>query len=94
MTKPAQYAIRVTPSAEKDIEKLKGQIHIKDYQRIDEAVRSLAGEPRPKGVRKIRTRTADYRIRVGNYRIVYGVDDSDKIILILQVVRRSETTYS
>ncbi|MBE9515167.1 MAG: type II toxin-antitoxin system RelE/ParE family toxin, partial [Chloroflexi bacterium] len=34
-----------------------------------------------------------YRIRVGNYRVVYDVYDSDNLVLILQVARRSETTY-
>jgi len=53
----------------------------------------LGGNPRPRGVRKIRGAEKAYRIRAGNYRVVYGVYDGDNLILILQVARRSETTY-
>jgi mRNA-degrading endonuclease RelE of RelBE toxin-antitoxin system len=47
----------------------------------------------PQGVRKIKGGAGAYRIRVGDFRIVYDVYDSDKLVLILQVVRRTETTY-
>ncbi|TRZ49596.1 type II toxin-antitoxin system RelE/ParE family toxin [bacterium] len=94
MNKPVKYTIRVTPSAEKDIEKLKKHIQITDFHRIDTTVRLLASDPRPNGARKIRTRAAEYRMRVGKFRVVYEVDDAKKLVLILHVARRSETTYS
>jgi len=43
--------------------------------------------------RKIEGSVTAYRVRVGNYRIVYDVYDDKKLVVILQVVRRSETTY-
>jgi len=94
MNKPAKYIIRVTPSAEKDIEKLKKHIQITDFHRIDTTVRLLASDPRPNGARKIRTRAAEYRMRIGKFRVVYEIDDTNKLVLILHVARRSETTYS
>ena len=57
------------------------------------AVRKLAGEPRSQGVRKIRGTEKAYRIRTGNYRVVYDVYDTDDVVLILQIARRSEATY-
>jgi len=66
---------------------------MQDFERLRNAVRSLAGEPRPHGVRKIRGTQKAYRIRVGNYRVVYDVYDSDNLVLILQIARKSETTY-
>lgn len=87
------YRIEVAPAAERDLEKLKGRIRRQDFERLREAVNSLTAEPRPQGVRKIKSAEQAYRIRVGNYRVVYEVYDSDKLVLILQVVRRSETTY-
>ena len=87
------YRIELTPAADRDVEKLEGRIRRQDFERLREAVNSLATEPRPQGVRKIKGAERAYRIRVGNYRVVYEVYDSDNLVLILQVVRRSETTY-
>ncbi len=87
------YRIEVSPAADRDLDKLKGRIRRQDFERLRDAVRSLAEEPRPRGVRKIKGAERAYRIRAGNYRVVYEVYDSDKLVLILQVVRRSETTY-
>jgi len=87
------YRIELTPAADRDVEKLEGRIRRQDFERLREAVNSLATEPRPQGVRKIKGAERAYRIRAGNYRVVYEVYDSDNLVLILQVARRSETTY-
>lgn len=87
------YRIEVAPAADRDLEKLKGRIRRQDFERLREAVNSLAAEPCPQGVRKIKSAEMAYRIRVGSYRVVYEVYDDDNLVLILQVVRRSETTY-
>ncbi len=87
------YRLEVSPAADRDLEKLKGRIRRQDFERLRDAVAGLAEEPRPQGVRKIKGEERAYRIRTGNYRVVYEVYDNDKLVLILQVVRRSETTY-
>jgi mRNA interferase RelE/StbE len=87
------YRVEISPAADRDLEKLKGRIRVQDFERLRNAVRSLAENPRPQGVRKIRGAEKAYRIRVGNYRVVYDVYDSDSLVLILQIARRSETTY-
>ena len=87
------YRLEVSPAADRDLNKLKGRIRRQYFERLRDAVRDLAEEPRPQGVRKIKGAERAYRIRVGNYRVVYEVYDSDKLVLILQVVRRSEATY-
>jgi mRNA interferase RelE/StbE len=87
------YRLEVSPAADRDLNKLKGRIRRQDFERLRDAVRDLAEEPRPQGVRKIKGAERAYRIRVGNYRVVYEIYDSDKLVLILQVVRRSEMTY-
>jgi mRNA interferase RelE/StbE len=88
------YRLEISPAADRDIEKLKGRIKKEDFERLRDAVRSLAVEPRPPGVRKIRGAEKSYRIRTGSYRVVYEVYDNDNLVLILQISRRSETTYS
>ncbi len=87
------YRIEISPAAGRDLDKLKSRIRRQDFERLRDAIGDLAGEPRPQGVRKIKGTEKDYRIRVGSYRVVYEVYDNDNLVLILQVARRSETTY-
>ena len=60
-------------------------------QRIAEAVQTLADDPRPPGVKQLELNL--YRLRVGDYRVIYKVFDDEKVILIGRVARRSESTY-
>ncbi len=62
-----------------------------DRQRIAEAVQTLADDPRPPGVKQLELNL--YRLRVGDYRVIYKVFDDEKVILIGRVARRSESTY-
>jgi len=87
------YRLEVSSAADCDLEKLKGRIRRQDFERLRDAVRDLAEEPRPHGVRKIKGEERAYRIRVGSYRVVYEVYDNDNLVLIIQMARRSETTY-
>lgn len=87
------FRLEVSPAADRDLAKLKGRIRKQDFEHLRAAIRSLADEPRPQGVRKIKGAERAYRIRVGSYRVVYEVYNDDNLVLILQVVRRSETTY-
>ena len=87
------YRLEVSPAADRDLEKLKGRIRRQDFERLRVAVSGLAEEPRPQGVRKIKGAEKAYRIRVGSYRVVYDNYGSDNLVLILQVLLRSETTY-
>jgi len=87
------YRLEVSPAADRDLDKLRGRIRKQDFERLRDAVGGLAKEPRPQGVRKIRGTENAYRIRVGDYRVVYEVYDSDSLVLVLQVVCRSETAY-
>ena len=77
------YRLEVSPAADRDLEKLKGRIRRQDFERLRVAVSGLAGEPRPQGVRKIKGAEKAYRIRVGNYRVVYEVYDNNNLVLIL-----------
>ncbi|OGN91526.1 MAG: hypothetical protein A2Z75_07620 [Chloroflexi bacterium RBG_13_50_10] len=87
------YRLEVSPAAYRDFEKLKGRIQRHIFERLRTAIRGLASEPRPSGCRKIRGAERAYRIRAGNYRVVYEVYDKENLVLILHVGRRTETTY-
>lgn len=65
----------------------------KDQARILVALRQLAEDPRPDGCRPVRTAPkGTYRVRMGDYRLVYTVLDEDQLIVVARVVRRSEST--
>ena len=87
------YHIEVSPAADRDLQKLKHQIRLEDLQRLRTTIDTLATEPRPHSIRKIKGGEVAYRIKVGSYRVVYEVHDAHRLVLILQVTRRSETTY-
>jgi mRNA interferase RelE/StbE len=87
------YRIEVSPAADRDFVKLEKRIQRPDFERLRAAINGLTIDPRPLGVRKIKGAQKVFRIRVGSYRVVYEIYDDEKMLLILQVVKRTESTY-
>jgi len=82
------YHLELTPRAQRDLDKLRSE----DLKRVAAAIRGLKENPRPRGVKKIRGPI--YRIRVGDWRVVYAVFDKDQLVIVGKVARRSERTYN
>ena len=72
------YIIVVPKSVQKQLDRLPEQV----YQRIVKKIQSLAEEPRPAGSLKLKGVEAEYRIRVGDYRLRYKVDDEKRIVIL------------
>jgi mRNA interferase RelE/StbE len=72
-------------SAQRDLDRLEGE----DYGRILGKIRELGREPRPRGSVKL-TDEEGYRIRVGDFRILYRIDDAAKKIFIYRIKHRRE----
>ena len=83
------YRVEFTPSGYHDLRRLPQHVR----GRMEETVHDLGRNPRPSGVRKLEGRERTWRIRVGPFRIVYNIYDDRKLVIIIRVVRRSETTY-
>ena len=79
------FRIVIKKSAGKEIER----IEKKDRIRIIEKIRSLASDPRPLGSKKL-SGQEKYRIRQGNYRILYQVVDDELIINVVKVGHRRD----
>ena len=77
---------------EKRVEKDTSKIPAKFRENIDKTILALASDPRPKGCKKLTDREG-YRIRVGNYRILYSIDDDALTVVIYRIKIRGETTY-
>ena len=80
------YQIEIKPSASKELEKLPRQI----IPRIVAAIRELARNPYPQGVKKLTGFEHTYRIRVGDYRILYNIYEDRLVIEIIRVRHRKE----
>jgi mRNA interferase RelE/StbE len=80
-----KYRVLIRRSAVDEL----GSIPKKDLRRIVEKIRSLEDEPRPHGYEKLSAQER-YRIRQGDYRIVYSITDAGKIVEIFKVGHRSE----
>ena len=79
------YAILIERPAQKAL----ARIAQSDRDRIIAAIRRLASDPRPPGVRKLSGRDA-WRLRVGDYRVIYEIDDDRLIVLVVTVGPRRE----
>jgi mRNA interferase RelE/StbE len=60
-----------------------------DFQAVLEATKHLAQTPRPRGVEKVKS-TGLWRIRQGDYRIIYGIDDKQLLITVVRIGHRRE----
>lgn len=82
------YSLLIRRSAKKEIEALPQ----KDRRRIVEKIQALAHNPRPPGCEKL-SGADKYRIRQGDYRILYEIVDRDLIITVVKVGHRREVYY-
>lgn len=75
----------------RDVEKQLRRIPKKQQERLVETMRSFRDEPRPDGCEHLQDEL--YRVRLGNYRIVYAIFDDEVVVVVCKVGRRSEKTY-
>jgi len=61
--------------------------------RVLQAIASLSENPRPLRARKLRGTDNLYRIRIGRYRVIYWIDDEERLIVITKIAKRDESTY-
>ena len=81
----ANYRLQIKPSAAKEIEALPK----KDRRRVVAKIQGLATDPRPSGCEKLSGEDL-YRVRQGNYRILYSVHDTDLLVLVIKIGHRRE----
>lgn len=83
----ARYRVVIKPSASKEISAV-GQK--KDRQRIVLRIQSLGEDPRPLGCEKLSGHLDRYRVREGNYRILYSIDDENLLVDVVRVGHRKD----
>ena len=81
------YTVQIERRATKELRGLPKR----DQARLIDAIESLSEDPRPSGVKKYRSDERDiYRLRVGNYRVVYVIDDDRLLILVVRLGHRKD----
>lgn len=80
------YEVLLEGNAQRDLKRLPTEV----FHRITSEIGALANNPRPHGCRKIVGSQSDWRIRIGEYRIIYEIDDPARTIRVMRVRHRKE----
>ena len=80
------YRISIEPAAQRELSKLPIDVR----QNVADAISALANEPRPPGVRKLSGSKSSYRIRIGDYRVLYTIADRILNVIVIKVGNRRD----
>jgi mRNA interferase RelE/StbE len=80
------YRVVLTSSSQRELKKLPADV----VGRIFPRIQALASNPRPAGCKKLHGGDREWRIRVGDYRIVYTIDDKRLLVEVTRIRHRSE----
>ena len=82
----ASYRIALTSSAVRELKGLSTHLNARIVPRLE----NLADHPRPPGCKKLKGGDKEWRIRVGDYRVVYTIDDARLMVEVTRIRHRSE----
>ena len=80
------YAVEIKPSARKELESLPNTV----LPRVVGKLESLANDPRPAGCKKLKGYKDQWRIRIGDWRVVYIIDDAARLVSVTRIAHRSK----
>jgi mRNA interferase RelE/StbE len=87
------YVVLLKPAAQREVDRLRGVAHVA----VRGVILAMADEPRPLGSRKLAGREDLWRLRFRidgrAWRLIYRVDDKQRLVVITRVARRNEGTY-
>jgi mRNA interferase RelE/StbE len=81
-----KYSLEIKLSAQKELDALDDRL----FTPIDRKILALAENPRPVGCKKLKGRKDQWRVRAGNWRVLYIIDDTAKLITVTRVGHRRE----
>jgi len=80
------YAVELKPSARKELESLPDTVLARVIHRLG----SLAHDPRPSGCKKLKGYKDQWRVRIGDWRVIYTVDDTVRLVSVTRIAHRRE----
>jgi mRNA interferase RelE/StbE len=81
-----RHSLEIKQSAQKELDALDETL----FNRIDRKILGLADNPRPAGSKKLRGYKDQWRIRIGDYRVIYTIDNTAKTVTVTHVAHRRE----
>lgn len=81
-----KYSLEIKQSAQKELDALDDAL----FTRIDRKILALADNPRPAGCKKLKGYQDQWRVRIGDYRVVYTIDNTTKTVTVTHVAHRRE----
>jgi mRNA interferase RelE/StbE len=85
-----KYSLEIKPSARKELDALADDL----FTRVDRKILALADNPRPAGCKKLKGYKDQWRIRVGDWRVVYIISDATKVVSVTRIAHRREVYES
>jgi mRNA interferase RelE/StbE len=82
----AKYSLEIKQSAQRELDALDDPL----FGRIDAKILALADKPRPAGCKKLKGHKDQWRIRVGDWRVLYIIDDEAKLVAVTAVAHRRQ----
>lgn len=82
----SSYLVKLMPQAQKDLDDFSGKL----LSRFEEIILGLYDEPRPHNSKKLSGGSSRWRIRAGDYRILYEIDDESRLVKVFRVAHRRE----
>ncbi len=82
----SDYSVQIKPSARKELERLPNTVLARVVRKMD----SLRSQPRLTGCKKLKGYKDLWRVRVGDWRVVYIIDDAEKLVSVTRVAHRRE----
>jgi mRNA interferase RelE/StbE len=82
----AKYSIEIKHTAQKELDAFDDAL----FARVDQKILALADNPRPSGCKKLIGYKDQWRIRVGDWRVVYVIDDTAKLVTVTRIAHRRE----
>jgi len=79
------YSLFILPRAQKEL----AQLSASPFARVRDAIRGLANDPRPPGCLKLTGRDG-WRLRVGEFRVIYEIDDQHRLVTVLNIGHRRD----
>lgn len=83
---PESYKVELTQSAKREVGHLRNPI----LKRVIAALQDLSANPRPRGCRKLSGHESKFRVRAGDYRIIYEIREAGRLIMVYRIRHRSD----
>ena len=81
-----EYRVLILPRAQRQI----ASLPLQTRRRISDAIDSLEKNPRPPGTKKLKGTEDLYRLRVGDYRIIYAIQDDELLVIVVNAGHRKD----